>query len=256
MRIVLAHGVLGFGGLGPLKYFNGVEAHLCGQGHDVATAEVNPIGSVDNRAAKLADFVSRFAQTRSGPVAIFAHSMGGLDARRALARNLSDVRRHVSALVTIGTPHLGSPVANQIEQGDPAALMRFPMLFELKINQAALHDLTTTVATAADTGAQMTDVDGVRYIHVAGDRAGHGSEVFGDIAEFFDVPEPNDGVVTVQSASTRRGTLRETIIWPVDHAGLIGWNFDDLQPVGPERVPNPLADRSHLARYDALVAML
>jgi triacylglycerol lipase len=254
MRIVLAHGVLGFGRLGPLEYFNGVEAHLRGRGHDVATAHVDPIGSVADRAATLADFVSRFAEAGSGPVCIFAHSMAGLDSRRALAGNLSGVRHHVAALVTIGTPHLGSPVADQIERGDPAALMRFPMLFELQINQAALHDLTTGVATQAD--AQMTDVDGIHYIHVAGDMRAHGSRLFRDIAEFFDLPEANDGVVAVQSASTRCGTLRETIIWPADHAGLLGWNFDRLQPVGPERFPNPLADRSHLARYDDLVAHL
>jgi triacylglycerol lipase len=253
MRIVLAHGVLGFGRLGPLEYFNGVEAHLHGRGHDVATAHVDPIGSVDHRAAALADFIRRFAAA-GGPVCIFAHSMAGLDARRALAGNLSGIRSHVSALVTIGTPHLGSPVADQIERRDPAALLRFPMLFELQINQAALHDLTTTVATEAD--AQMTDVDGIRYIHVAGDMRAHGSLVFRGIAEFFDLPEPNDGVVAMRSASTRCGTLRETIIWPADHAGLLGWNLDGLQPVGPEQFPNPLADRSHLARYDDLVTRL
>lgn len=254
MRIVLAHGVLGFGRLGPLEYFNGVEAHLRGRGHDVDTAHVDPIGSVADRAAALADFVDRFAKTGSGPVCIFAHSMAGLDARRALAGDLSGVRRHVSGLVTIGTPHLGSPVADQIEQGNPAALLRFPMLFELQINQAALHDLTTGVATKAD--AQMTDIPGIRYIHVAGDMRAHGSRPFRDIAQFFNLPEPNDGVVAVRSASTRCGTLRETIIWPADHAGLLGWNLDNLQPVGPERLPNPLADRSQLARYDDLVARL
>src|SRR5438270_9463910 len=151
MKIVLAHGVLGFGHLGPLDYFNGVAAHLRGLGLDVATAQVDPIGSVATRAPKLAEFIVQFAAAQR--VCIFAHSMGGLDARHALTANLSRVRDHVSTLVTIGTPHLGSPVADQIERGDPEALRRFPMLFELQINQAALHDLTTVVATRADADA-------------------------------------------------------------------------------------------------------
>ena len=46
--IVLAHGVLGFGnplGLPSLvNYFNGVEAHLKGQGYQVFAPQVNQIG--------------------------------------------------------------------------------------------------------------------------------------------------------------------------------------------------------------------
>jgi hypothetical protein len=43
-------------------------------------------------------------------------------------------------------------------------------------------------------------------------------------------------------------------VWPCDHAGEVGWNFDLLQPAFlPFDIPNPLADTSHFARYEALV---
>src|SRR5229473_1552431 len=101
MKIILAHGVLGFGVLGPLEYFNGVAAHLATlPGVKVATAHVNPIGSVAGRADTLAKFIVQEAAGER--VCVFAHSMGGLDARFALSNNLSAVADRVATLVTIG----------------------------------------------------------------------------------------------------------------------------------------------------------
>src|SRR4051794_28528092 len=115
MKIILAHGVLGFGVLGPLEYFNGVAAHIEKTFPDVkvATAHVNPVGSVADRAESLAEFIAH--EAAGGPVCVFAHSMGGLDTRFALSNNRFGVCNHIATLVTIGTPHLGSPVADAIE---------------------------------------------------------------------------------------------------------------------------------------------
>ena len=44
---------------------------------------------------------------------IIAHSMGGLDARHAIA-HVPGLAGRVATLVTIGTPHRGSPVADAI----------------------------------------------------------------------------------------------------------------------------------------------
>ena len=250
MRIVLAHGVLGFSAIGQIEYFNGVAAHLETLGVAVATAVVNPVGNVAERAAALAEFI--VTESRGERVHVFAHSMGGLDARHALSQ-IAGVAAHVATLVTIGTPHLGSPVADAIESGNPAALQHMPWPM-LQINQRALHDLTTAVATAADDAAH--DVPGIVYAHVVGDVLhphARCSAAFRGVQAFFGVHEPNDGVVTVRSARTRRGQLREAIVWPSDHAAEVGWDLDVPQPARVFGVPNPLADTSHLTRYEDLV---
>jgi len=144
MKILLAHGVLGFGVLGPFEYFNGIAHGLEKRfpGVKVATAQVDPIGSVADRAAHLAEQI--VAAAGGEKIHIFAYSMGGLDTRFALSSNLSDAAAHVSRVVMIGTPHLGSQVADAIENGDPAVLRELPLpvVAELRVNQRALHDLT------------------------------------------------------------------------------------------------------------------
>ncbi|MEK6371342.1 MAG: hypothetical protein AABO58_01475 [Acidobacteriota bacterium] len=247
-KIVLAHGVLGFGVLGPLEYFNGVARHIEKKipGVTVATTHVNPIGSIAKRAQELADAIVDAAGNDA--VHVLAHSMGGLDARHAIARDLSGVARHVATLVTIGTPHLGSPVADGLAHatigGGPS-----PIEVELQHNQEALHDLTTAAATNFD---RNTDAR-VRTLCIAGDMTGHAAHAslsFRAIAHKFGVTGPNDGVVTVVSA-TAGGKFELFDTWPTDHAGEIGWNLDLLVPA---RVP--LIQQPHLERYERLVRAL
>ncbi|WP_157521940.1 hypothetical protein [Mitsuaria sp. 7] len=56
-RIVLAHGILGFGSVvpdQPLHYFNGIKAMYEEAGHDVACPTVKTLGSLDARSNSLA----------------------------------------------------------------------------------------------------------------------------------------------------------------------------------------------------------
>ena len=59
--IILAHGILGFGNvigqLMPINYFNGVAAHLSKNGHSVKSPQLNPIGSVEQRAGQREQFI-------------------------------------------------------------------------------------------------------------------------------------------------------------------------------------------------------
>jgi triacylglycerol lipase len=252
MRIVLAHGVLGFGVLGPLEYFNGVKKHLRRAFEaEVLIAPVPPIGSIASRGQELGRQILReFAGGEQ--VHILAHSMGGLDARWAL-RNVPGLSTRVRTLVTIGTPHHGSPVADAIQAGTIPALPlpAEAIVLELRINQAALHDLTTASAKAFDQATP--DVPGVRYLHVAGDTSlpdAQCSAAFRAIQELFRVPRPNDGVVTVDSA-TRGGTRHADLILPADHAGEIGWNLDHPIPANLSLI----APR-HFPAYDEIVRML
>lgn len=108
--VVLAHGILGFDELklGPLKgqYFKGVEPRLTKLGARVYSFQVHPTAAVASRAGELARAIAALDAPR---VNIVAHSMGGLDARFAASR-LAPGR--VASIVTIGTPHRGTPLAD------------------------------------------------------------------------------------------------------------------------------------------------
>lgn len=256
MRIVLAHGVLGFGRMmeGPMliHYFNGVAAHLERHGHDVLAPQVNPVGSIALRGEQLAAAV--FDRFPSGEkVHILAHSMGGLDSRHAIT-NVPGFSDRVATLVTIGTPHRGSPVADAIaDRTDPLFKDVPPVVIEqLLLNAGALQNLTTEFCRQFDQNTH--DVPGVRYIEVAGDASRGGHELFllqlaaaiGRIKG-----EINDGVVTKSSALRGRG--QQVDDWPFDHFGEIGWSVTSPLPILVE----PLLHRpAHFARYDAIVDSL
>jgi triacylglycerol lipase len=256
--IVLAHGVLGFGDLlGPfgfinfINYFNGIKLHLERQGHTVFAPSVNPIGSVAQRGDQLAAFI--LGAPDKNDVHILAHSMGGLDARHAIT-NVAGVSDRVASLVTIGTPHQGSPVADALANpADPLLgplSAHIPMIVadQLRNNLGALHDLRTDVCKHFD--AATTDVARVRYIEGTGDASGARQLFLFQLTNAIlqlkgDV---NDGLVTKTSALRIGHTHLPD--WPVDHAGEIGWF-----PPAIGSVPF-VPPQSHFARYDAIVNML
>lgn len=255
--IVLAHGVLGFGAFmnAPsfVTYFNGVAMHLRRQGHTVFEPQLNPIGSIKERGEKLASFILAQKSTPER-IHIIAHSMGGLDARHAITK-IRGVAERVATLVTIGTPHRGSPVADAIKNRTDPLFFHLPTFIKIKLedNLGALNDLTTAAASHFD--VNTPDVEGVRYIEVAGDASRGGHELF-----FFQLAgaigrirgEINDGVVTRSSAL--RPNHQHLADWPVDHAGEVGWSFDSPLPI---LVPVPFVPTpAHLLRYDDIAHRL
>jgi len=253
--IVLAHGVLGFGNLigvsSFVNYFNGVAAHFERRGHTVVVPTVNPVGTVAQRGEQLGAKILRQAPP-DGRLHLIAHSMGGLDARHALA-HVAGLAERVATLVTIGTPHRGSPVADAIASRTDPLLAHIPtfLVDMLQRNAGALHDLTTDFGTHFD--ETTPDLPGVRYIDVAGNAARGGHELFlFQLAAVIGrlTGEVNDGVVTKTSALKPHHQHLDD--WPVDHAGEVGWSLDSLLPVSiPFAGPAP-----HLARYDAIVDAL
>jgi triacylglycerol lipase len=244
--IFLAHGLFGFGDLLPgftfVNYFNGVAARLVEQGHKVIAPTVRPIGSIEMRGGQLASSI--LAQTQPDEhVHIIGHSMGGLDARQALSNN-PEVARRVATLVTIGTPHHGSPVADAVVNDVGPLFGKIPLFLLplLKANAGAFHDLTTVAC--AQFNDQTPDVKGIRYIEVAGNPPPGSHELLllqlaARIGEITN--EANDGVVTRTSA-LREG--HENLPdWPVDHLGEIGWTVI-LRPT-----------EEHLQRYETIAGL-
>jgi triacylglycerol lipase len=263
--IVLAHGVFGFGN--PLgipsfvNYFNGVARFLEKSGHRVLVPQVNPIGTIEQRGNQLADQIQR-AVSKDEKVHIIAHSMGGLDARHAIT-NVFKSAKPVATLITIGTPHRGSPVADAIDnKADPLFALIPPIVsipLELRKTAGALHDLTT--AGGRDFDAATPDVEGVRYIQLAGNAAAGGKElIFFKLAEAIAHlhGEINDGVVTRSSALrlTDPGSKvkHENLVdWPGDHAAEVGWTRPTVKSVASRLF---FQDPPHFKRYKELVEML
>jgi triacylglycerol lipase len=90
-------------------YFRGATAEFPG----ACFPRVPVIGSIELRARALAGQIMGFRfPDPHAPIHIIAHSMGGLDARYALHRDVSGLAARVASLSTIGTPHRGSPLSD------------------------------------------------------------------------------------------------------------------------------------------------
>lgn len=252
MNIVLVPGVFGFEKLGPLQYFNGVAEHLEQKfpNVQVRAAQTDPLGTVADRAAVLADeVVQLFGPTDE--VHLIAHSMGGLDARFLVSTDLAGMRARVKTVATVGTPHHGSPVATVLEAANPLDLtMKFfglngAFVEELRTKINALHDLTEHAAAALN--EKCPDIPAIRYLEVAG----VGRDELFHTAAFF-VPTflfvyaragRNDGVVPIVSAQRQRPLFAS---WPGDHADLIGHDLNGPTPLSVPKL-------NHFLVYEDIV---
>jgi hypothetical protein len=125
-HIYLVPGFLGFANLGRITYFGhvgrilterltalGLEPHV----HIVRTP---PTASLPTRAATLAEVIDATARRGRAPLHLIGHSSGGLDVRLLTAPGIElpttlDVERlaaRVRTVVTISTPHHGTPLAS------------------------------------------------------------------------------------------------------------------------------------------------
>lgn len=248
-NIVLAHGILGFSGIGlgdfeVVRYFRGVKSALEKDGHNVLAPSVNPVGTIAERAEQMAQAIMQYFSGDSDPrVIILAHSMGGLDARKALSA-YSQLASITDALVTIGTPHKGSPVAQMVAQNwRPTQFIYQHLVDFLGSTVGGLSDLTPENAQIFD--QETAEASGVRYFSVAGVIGPYSSLFFRALSEL--IPGTSDGVVPYESAHKTSEGWVALEDWPVDHAGQIGW-FDLLTPEG--------IFNEHLQRYLNLVAQL
>jgi triacylglycerol lipase len=217
--VVLAHGLLGFDeirvGGARHDYFRGVSARLEKEGCVVHRCRVARTASIADRAAELTAFVRALPAPR---VNLVAHSMGGLDARYALAR--LGLGRRVASLTTVGSPHRGTRLADlghglARRAGVGAALARVGM------NIDALHDLTTDHMVAFNRAVR--DVRGVMYASVVGApraRSGVTRVLVPTWLWLGGVDLPNDGMVP--AGSQRWGDVVFEI--EADHFAQIGWS--------------------------------
>lgn len=104
--VVLVHGMGGFSKVEGVDYFWKVPALYRSLGAQVFVPGTTTFASVELRANQLKSQLDQLA----GPLILVAHSQGGLDARWLISK--LGYGKRVKALVTIATPHHGSPVAD------------------------------------------------------------------------------------------------------------------------------------------------
>jgi triacylglycerol lipase len=209
LPVVLAHGLLGFDEIGRHHYFRGVSERLELAGATVHRARVPPSASVAVRAARLATLVRAIPAKK---VNIVAHSMGGLDARYAIAH--LGIADRVASLTTIGTPHLGTPLADL----GTGVLDLLQLRRVLPID--ALYDLTTTRMQTFN--RRVRDVERVVYLSVVARMPSDGRHPLLWAAHRYlrERAGDNDGLVPVESQ--RWGEVLREI--EADHWAQIGWS--------------------------------
>jgi triacylglycerol lipase len=179
--IVLAHGFFGFeefAGIDFVTYFYGVKDDLAAHGETlVFTPAVDPFNSSEYRGAQLADAVEAIlADTGYAKVNLIGHSQGGLDARVVA----HDHPEWVASVLTVQTPHLGTPLADVALEVVDDPNLQGVLDFLLQAAGQSLWDeignqtsLAKPLETFSSQGieafnAHYTDRPGIYYASVAG----------------------------------------------------------------------------------------
>jgi len=214
LPVVLVHGLFGFDRIGTIHYFRGIARHLQSLGCQAHAVRLPRAASVPARAARLVELIDKLGHPR---VDLIAHSLGGLDARYALAK--LGLATRVRTLVTIGTPHHGTPLAAIGEDGALSAVRALMRLFGIR----ALDWLSP--AALARFNAEIPNAAGVRYACVIG---GIRSDLTGVPLALSPVHHylrrvagANDGLVPI--ASQVWGEVLAEI--EADHFAQVGWRF-------------------------------
>lgn len=144
------------------------------------------------------------------PISIIAHSMGGLVARSAIQAGPLPVAASGNRLITLGTPHLGSPVAEAIQISEDLALRTALIAAlnqggfvnadlnpsEVSVLAPGFTDLRPDSQFLAALNAQIGDHPQFDYYTIAGTNRGQ----LGMVNDLLRV-QTDDGLVTVESAN-------------------------------------------------------
>ena len=219
LPVVLVHGLFGFDRIGVpgarFDYFRGIAGHLRSLGCTATAVKLPMMSAVPARAKALVAAIDALPYER---IDLIAHSLGGLDARYALAH--LGLASRVRSLVTIGTPHHGSPIADLFHEGQLDWLRRLVSVLGLPIT--ALEWLSSSALEKFN--REVPDVPGVRYACVVGglrDNSPIPLPLVASHAWLRRIAGPNDGVVPVTSQFWGE-TLAEI---EADHFAQIGWRI-------------------------------
>jgi len=220
LPVILVHGLFGFDRIGVpgarFDYFRGIARHLQSLGCHAHAVDLPIASSIPARAEKLVAAIEAQNHER---VDLIAHSLGGLDARYALAK--LGLARRVRSLVTVGSPHRGSPIADLMLRG-PLDWPR-KLVHAVGIPMDAVEWLSTQAM--AKFNEEITDVPGVRYACVVGGIRSPKTRiplVIRPAQRYLRrTSGANDGIVPMSSQYWGE-TLAEI---EADHFAQVGWRF-------------------------------
>jgi triacylglycerol esterase/lipase EstA (alpha/beta hydrolase family) len=170
-HVYLVPGFFGFANLGDLKYFGHVREFLLGAfarrglALHVDVVATRPTASLPRRAERVLATIAHTLHDGTGPVHLVGHSSGGLDVRLLLSPGVAlptdlDVERwvqQVHTVVTVATPHHGTPLA-----GFFTSLLGRQALRVLSLSTIYLLRFGSLPITAlVELGAAFARVDGL-----------------------------------------------------------------------------------------------
>jgi pimeloyl-ACP methyl ester carboxylesterase len=256
MNLVFASGFLVPQSILGINYFNGVKARLDLEGrHAALFPPVRPLETCEERANELAAAIAQGFPT--GEIHIIAHSMGGLDSRSLIGRELHGLSApgRIASLTTLSTPHFGSPVADLLVRPKPIGLDDLFVyeavrhaLGQLSIPIGAIGDLTTEGASRIPHVLKTHPHIRYRSCFAAGRATFLPTCVILAPTHHYVhsvTGQANDGVVAQDSASY--GEFLKPF-FPCDHVDLVGHNLDF------EEFGNLQFD--HLPAIEALIGQL
>jgi triacylglycerol lipase len=250
LPIILAHGIARFDILleiqrqkfnlpnNPLddefQYFKGIRTHLEAHGFKTFHSNTSWAGSLNLRATRLGNRINEvIRQTGAPKVHIIAHSMGGLDARQVIVDlNMAD---KVASLTTVGTPHLGTVLADHVLAHGGQLLMEI-LGKAVNIDLQGFRDLTVAACEQFNQRAEGVEAENKVFYQTYAS--------FEDVKQVFTPLIPswlfirenegrNDGLVSFNSQQwkpqlvapdgTTKNIIQKEFPVPADYLNQIGW---------------------------------
>ena len=134
--------------MGKLDYFFRVKEYLQSHGEEVYNATIPPFQGVEQRSEELAKIIDDILyETWSEKLHIIAHSQGGVDSRYVISA--LGYENKVASLITIATPHLGTPLADYVLKApkgafDPVSRTMGWIIGDAKVSCTFWTDATTS----------------------------------------------------------------------------------------------------------------
>lgn len=153
--VFLVPGFFGFANLGDLKYFAHVREVLTdalarqGVAAEVISVKTWPTSAIQRRAQRLLEQIVEHAGGSDAPIHLVGHSSGGLDCRMLVARGASlstelpadAIASRVRSVVTVATPHYGTPLASffmTVPGGHLLRLLSLSLIYSLRYGRLPL----------------------------------------------------------------------------------------------------------------------
>jgi hypothetical protein len=185
-HVLLVPGFFGFANLGDFAYFGHVHDLLSTTGPaagidgEIRVVATIPTASLPTRAARICEAIAELVGEHGGVVSVIGHSSGGLDARLAISPGASlptqvDVEqaaRSVEAVVTVATPHHGTPVAhlfNNVLGQQLLKLLSLSTIYTLRAGRLPLGAVLRLAGWFARAGVPASSVVNQLFQQLLGD---------------------------------------------------------------------------------------